>query len=261
MISLTVILPYYNEEDWIGQTIDSLVAQKSSDFRLVLVDNLSTDSSAAIARARAEPLGQRVTHIQCDTPGKTHALAEALRHVDSRYVATCDADTIYPPEYVDRLLALFAADPQRVGVMAIDLYAPLGSPDAEARIAKVLRKANKRPGKCHAGGYAQAFRTDALREVGGFDTAIWPYVLEDHEIVARVMTHGTVVYHRDHVCHPSPRRVSRAAVSWSLPERLVYHHVPDHRLSWFFHSFLGPRLAKRQAISAALRSKPWTEAN
>lgn len=256
-ILLTIILPFFNEQGWIGPTIDSLTAQLDDRFRLLLVDNGSTDGGAAEAAAHAGPLGDRATILRCPTPGKIHAMARGLAHVETPLVTICDADTHYPPEYVGRIIDLFEGDRTAAGVMAIDLNAPADDPASRRRIAFILRKSRRFRGKCHAGGYAQAFRTEALRAAGGFDVRRWPYVLEDHEIVHRVMRHGHMIYHADHVCFPSNRRACRASVSWTRTERLLYRYVPRASLDWYFYRFLGRRLAARNSMGIALRRKDW----
>jgi glycosyltransferase involved in cell wall biosynthesis len=258
---LTVLLPYFNEREWLGRTVDSLVNQSDSRFRLILIDNASTDGSETEAHAKVAALGERVQFLQVAQPGKTHALAAALRHVQTPYVATCDADTIYPSGYVANILAAFAEDPEVVAVMAIDLYADANEAVSRRRIARILRKARKRPGHCHTGGYGQAFRTAALRAAGGFDPARWPYVLEDHEIIHRVLQFGKGRYAPDHYCHPSARRKDRRSVSWTWCERVVYHFTPRSAMDWFFHSFLARRLRERNGHSQALREKSWTDTN
>ena len=47
-----VVVPCYNEEKWIGDTLDALAAQTLRDFRLVLVDNGSTDATRAVIEER-----------------------------------------------------------------------------------------------------------------------------------------------------------------------------------------------------------------
>jgi glycosyltransferase involved in cell wall biosynthesis len=93
---LTLLLPYYNEKGWLGPTIDSLVSLRDQRFRLLLIDNASTDSSAEEARSHALPLGERAQHLTVAIPGKIQALAAAQPGIDTPYVAFCDADTIYP---------------------------------------------------------------------------------------------------------------------------------------------------------------------
>ncbi|WP_176594043.1 glycosyltransferase family 2 protein [Sphingobium sp. EM0848] len=255
---LTIVLPFFNEQGWIGPTIDSLVAQSDPRFRLLLVDNGSTDEGHAEAAAHAAPLGDRASLIACPKPGKIHAMASGLSRTETPLVAICDADTYYPADYVKRIVALFDQRHDAAAVMAIDLYAPPLSPESIRRAAFIMRKSRRFPSKCHAGGYAQAFRTQALRAAGGFDAERWPYVLEDHEIVHRVMRHGPVLYHPDHVCFPSNRRASRASVSWTRAERLLYRYMPRRALDWYFYRFLSRRLAARNSMGIALRTKDWS---
>ncbi|KEZ14393.1 MULTISPECIES: glycosyltransferase [Sphingobium] len=257
MSSLTIILPFFNEEGWIDKTVQTLAIQSDIRFRLLLIDNGSTDNGTEQAREAARSLGSRAEILSCPTPGKIHAMALGLSRVETAFVAICDADTEYPIDYVKRILDLFTGDPEAASVMAIDLYAPLESAESRKRTDFILRKSRRFSAKCHAGGYAQAYRTDALRAAGGFDAKRWPYVLEDHEIVHRVMTHGRAIYDRDHVCFPSARRSCRKAVSWTRAERLIYRYTPRFALDWYFYTFLGRRLAARNGTGDALRMKDW----
>jgi hypothetical protein len=141
--------------------------------------------------------------------------------------------------------------------MAIDLYADAEQPASRRRIGRILRKVRRRPWHCHAGGYAQAFRTEALKAAGGFDPQRWSFVLEDHEIVQRVLRFGSARYAPEHFCFPSTRRKNRRQVSWSGFERLVYRLTPRAGLDWFFYRFLARRLQARRSQAAVLREKSW----
>jgi glycosyltransferase involved in cell wall biosynthesis len=256
---LTILLPFFNEEGWIGKTLDSLAQQTDRRFRLLLLDNGSTDQGAAEALRHLTALADIEADIlSVSTPGKVNALATGLPLVNTPYVAICDADTCYPSGYVARCLALFSMQADAAAVMAIDLYHPAGSKAATQRVDRVLRKVRRYRNRCHAGGYAQTYRTDALRAAGGFDMGRWPFVLEDHEIVHRVMRMGRVIYDRGHYCFPSQRRADRSHVSWTWGERLLYRFVPHDRMDWFFYDFLWHRLERRNAYSVALREKDWT---
>jgi len=233
------------------------VRQREDRFKLVLIDNGSTDGGAAEARLHAAPLGDRAILIDCSIPGKTNAMAAGLDQVSTPLVAICDADTMYPPDYVAHIFELFDKHSDAAAVMALDLYAPPDSVLSRKRIEFLMKKTKRFPGKCHAGGYAQAFRTKALCDAGGFDPARWPFVLEDHEIVHRVMFHGRVVYDPTHVCFPSDRRIRRNSTSWTRAERLLYRYVPSSALDWYFYSFLAPRLADRNCLTVVLRHKDW----
>lgn len=255
---LTVVLPFFNEQGWIGHTVASLAGQNDPSFRLLLVDNGSTDDGVKEAAHEAAPLGDRARIVSCAIPGKIPAMAAGLAMVETPLVAICDADTHYPPDYVATIRRLFADNPHAAAIMAIDLYAAQNVPASRRRIDWIMRKSRRFPKKCHAGGYAQAFSLDALHAAGGFDMARWPYVLEDHEIVHRLLRFGPAIYHPDHVCFPSERRASRKAVSWTRGERLLYRYLPDFAMDWYFYRFLGRHLAARNSLGIALRHKDWS---
>lgn len=254
---ITLILPYFNEAGWIGKTLECLAGQDDRRFRLILVDNGSTDAGKTEAiSVCAKMTDIEISHETVTTPGKIFALAHGCALADTPWLATIDADTNYPKEYVGRILRLVAENPDAAAVMAIDLHSDDAAKNCK-RIRKIMRKARVFPGKCHAGGYAQAFSTAAYRQAGGFSAEIWPYVLEDHEIVARIGRYGRIVSSPAHICYPSDRRNDRSDVDWSRAERLTYKLTPAALLPAYFRLFLGPRLRKRRSVSASLRRKVW----
>ncbi|WP_294047229.1 glycosyltransferase family A protein [Sphingomonas sp.] len=251
----SVLVPFFNEADFLGATIASLAAQ-SVAFRLILVDNGSTDGSATIARDAAERHGLDYLLITERTPGKVAALRAGLGWVRSTYVATCDADTLYPPHYLAAAEALLV-DP---GCVVAGAYFVAPGADEATRAAKArsfLAGARILSRQCHAGGAGQAFRTAALRAAGGFDGDRWSYVLEDHEVINRTMRHGAMRYAADLWCTPSPRPRNRASIRWTGFERLMYAASAPFAGDWFFYTFLARRLAKRRLSSDRIRERPF----
>ncbi|WP_114521946.1 glycosyltransferase family A protein [Altererythrobacter sp. ZODW24] len=248
---ITFVIPYFNEQDYLGETLASLAAQGDRRFDLILVDNKSTDRSAEIAREAAAAMPDiQVQFLSEDRAGKLFALRSGIAAVGTELLGTMDADTIYPPDYVGKTLALFAASPKCSGVMAFNALGETVS------VSKWLQ-VRVRPDHCHTGGYAQNFRTAAIKAVGQYDPAIWPYVLEDHEILHRVLEHGPVIYAKDHVCRTSDRRDDRTDVSWTLSERILYKLLPQSRMKWFFHQFLARRFEARGLSNIRLREQQW----
>ena len=248
----TVVIAYYNEADFLAATLDSLAAQTVGPFRLVLVDNGSTDASPQIARRALE--GVEVVHLSEERPGKIFALEAAMPLIETELVAFGDADTFYPPHY----LATAEAALDRAGVvaaMATDVPAGEGKARRKRRHNQVVSRLW--PRQTHTGGFGQTFRTAALKAAGGYAHRFWPYVLMDHEIMERVLKQGRAVYPHDLWCIPSPRRSDRRRVRWTLAERLLYHFTPSVAKGWYFHRFLGPRLAARKATHLNLREKTW----
>lgn len=255
---LSCVLCYYNERDYLADTIASLAAQSDRRFELVLVDNGSTDGSEQLARETARAMPDiAVSFLREDTPGKIFALARGTRAGAAPYIATLDADTIYPPEYIANVLKHFTSSAGASAVMAFGLSPASGRARPSARLRLFARFL---PRKCHTGGYGQAFSRVALERVGGFDPVRWPHVLEDHEIVHRVQMHGPLVYDARHVCFPSDRRSDRSGCSWTLGERIVYKLMPNFAMGWFFYTLLASRFEKRGLNNVRLRAKTWNNA-
>jgi glycosyltransferase involved in cell wall biosynthesis len=260
MPSWSVVLPYYNETAYLRPTLDSLFGQGFRDFRLILVDNASTDGSGKLAKSIAAAHAEIETiHLHEPRPGKIHALQCGLARVETPFVTFCDADTFYPPHYLRRCDELFAtAGKDVVAVMAMDLPTDHEGEAARRKRAKVMAVSRILSKQTHTGGFGQSFRTDVLREAGGFSADLWPFVLEDHEVMQRVFKFGTSRYAPDLWCIPSSRRTDRSKVGWTLSEQLLYHLTPFVLKDWFFYRFLKNRFAARALDNTKLREKSWT---
>ncbi len=255
----SVVVPYYNEANFIESTLTSLAEQRERDFVLVLVDNASTDGTTDICRkVMARYPDIPVRYLTERRQGQLYALEAGFATVTTEFVATCDADTIYPPHYLELCTELFDRGGDKiVAVMAADIY---GSPTAmksrlrrlhKVLVSKILSR------QVHAGGYAQTFRTDAMRRAGGWSDLYWPYVLFDHEIVHRIFKLGRSRYHYDLWCLGSGRRENRTSVTWNLSERILYHFTTYRQKNWFFYSFLRRRFETRGLAHVNLRDKTW----
>jgi len=250
-VQWTAVIPFHNEAAYLPACLHSL-ARQTVRVRLVLVDNGSTDGSAEVARRTCIELGLDAVHVHEEVPGKVAALQCGLREVGSEFVATCDADTIYPPHYLQTAGNLLAG---RHVVAAVAATCAPGSSRRKALIAGLRMRltAALLPQQCLNGGAGQVFRTSALRGCGGFDPAIWNWVLEDHEIMARIECLGRIAYGHTFFCHPTERPRSTDCRGWNLGEQLRYHATTDGERQAFFHEFLGPRLRQRALPSEMLR--------
>jgi glycosyltransferase involved in cell wall biosynthesis len=247
----SVIIPFYNERRHLRRCITSLAAQTVA-HRLILVDNASTDGSAEAALEAGDALGLHPVVVREPRPGKVAALQAGLREVTSKYVATCDADTVYPAAYLatgERLLrkpgtaaAIAATTPPESSV--------LRTAAAGLRMSATAALLKQ---QCLNGGAGQVFRTSLLNLVGGFDPLIWNLVLEDHEIIARLESVGRIAYHARFHCHPLDRENGRHTMRWRFGERVRYHLTRSADRAAFFHDFLSPRLTERGLFSDKLR--------
>lgn len=256
----SIVVPYYNEAAGIGATLTSIGSQTCRDFQLVLVDNGSTDGSEAICHdILAAYADLDVAYLREPRPGQVHALRRGVATARTEFIAICDADTFYPPEYLARATQLYdAGGPERVAVMGYlrGGGAP-GSFGDRFNTWHWLTAAKVWPQQNHTSGAGHTFRTAALREAGGYDPAIWPYVLKDHELMSRVLRLGHQAYDRDLWCVSSERRFDRKNVRWTLGERLLYHLLPMRDKRPFFHGFLKRRFEARGQLDTILRDRAW----
>lgn len=239
---VTLVMAYYNEEGYIAETLRSLVAQDDRRFRLVLVDNMSRDRSSTIASELLRDVDWLVWEIlQEQRQGQLPALRRGLAAAQTPYVATLDADTWYPPEYVGRAIGLLDNNPLASAALAFNV-----GEDRSRRTGGLKWILSKIwPDKCHAGGAGHCYRRVMLERAGGLEHASWPYILFDHEIAQRMRKQGPFVYARNHIIHASQRPDGSTARSWSPFERLIYKLSPTSAMDWFFYRFLAPRLDSR----------------
>lgn len=101
-VTLTVIVPALNEEAFIGQVLERLLAEPT-DKQILVVDDGSTDRTAEIVRDFAGRGVQLLRHER--NRGKGAAIHTALKHAAGRFVIIQDADLEYDPNDFPAIMA------------------------------------------------------------------------------------------------------------------------------------------------------------
>lgn len=110
--TVSVIMPAYNGAAWIGATIDSVLAQKFSDWELVIVDDCSTDDTRALLATLRDPR-IRVLHAEANG-GPVLARNQAFAEARGRYIAGLDQDDLCKPGRFAKQVAWLDAHPDTV---------------------------------------------------------------------------------------------------------------------------------------------------
>ncbi len=110
---VSVMMPAYNAERYIGQAIESVVQQTYPHWELIIVDDGSTDGTAAVVSGWQD---ERIRLIQQENAGEAAARNTALRHMRGEFVAFLDADDVYLPDHLEATTAFLTNHPQRDGV-------------------------------------------------------------------------------------------------------------------------------------------------
>ena len=101
-VKVSIIVPCFNAEPWIAQTINSCLSQTHPSFEVIVIDDGSTDRSASIVRA----FGDRVRLVQTPNRGGNAARNLGLLHARGDLVQYVDADDLISSEHLQRTAAV-----------------------------------------------------------------------------------------------------------------------------------------------------------
>jgi len=95
---VSVIIPLYNREDYIQQTIQSVIEQDLSDWKIYVVDDGSTDDSLAIVKAINDDRIVILQHEGGANKGQSASINLGLDHIEGEYIAILDSDDFWEKE-------------------------------------------------------------------------------------------------------------------------------------------------------------------
>lgn len=101
---ISVIVPVYNGEMWLGEALESLKGQTYGDFEAIIVDDGSTDNSAAIATDFCDR-DNRISLISQPNAGVSAARNHGIDVAKGEWIAFMDADDIMPPDALEVMMS------------------------------------------------------------------------------------------------------------------------------------------------------------
>lgn len=106
-VIVSVIMPAYNSELYIRESIDSVLAQSFTDFELIVVDDGSTDATAKIVQRVTD---QRVRLIRQPNQGVSVARNTGLEAARGQFITFLDSDDLYYPDFLKTLYHLIQSN-------------------------------------------------------------------------------------------------------------------------------------------------------
>jgi glycosyltransferase involved in cell wall biosynthesis len=228
---VSVIMAAYNEERFLGEAVESVLAQSFDDFELIITDDGSTDRTPQLAQAFVERDPERVRFVRSErNQGKPFALNRALAVCRGALIAWLDGDDVMLPGKLARQVAALDADPRAAGCTH---DAEMFESDSGSVIGRFSQVANGRPQR--SGGIELLFDPTykmlpsatmvraALCPAGGFDERLtftndWLFDIEVFRRGPCVALDEVLVRYRRH----SDNFTTRAAASGtSLEEGLM----------------------------------------
>ena len=107
--SVSVCIPVYNGEQYLAETLRSVLDQTYRDFELVVLDNASTDATGGIARATGDPRVRVETNRE--TLPQTENWREAVRRCRAPLIKLVCADDLLHPRCLEYQVGPMEADP------------------------------------------------------------------------------------------------------------------------------------------------------
>jgi glycosyltransferase involved in cell wall biosynthesis len=181
-VRIGVVVPAYNAVPWIGDAIHSVLAQTHRDWRLVVVDDGSTDGTADVAAGFTDP---RIHLIRQANVGVSATRNTGMSAVDGAALLFLDADDWLAPDALARLAAALDATPHAVAASGAYAFTDSGvvrRPPAGDILRRLLVR------NLFANGGHLLLRAEAVRKAGGFLRAIT--YGEDWEFCIRIALQG-----------------------------------------------------------------------
>ena len=139
MPKVTVLLPVYNGEKFLQETMQSILNQTYTDFEFLIVDDGSTDRTLEIIKSFAD---ERIKILRNKERLKlSGALNRGLKEAKGRYVARMDADDIALPERLQRQVEYMEKHPE-IGMCgtAIEIFGEVKTrPDIYPKTAAAIK--------------------------------------------------------------------------------------------------------------------------
>lgn len=222
---ISVVIPITRYERELEEALESVFCQTFQDFEVILVDNLATPGTRAVANRWKERTPDRVRIVEESVKGVVTARNKGITESLGTYICLLDSDDRMMPNRLERQIKALKDNPDAV---LAGSWANEVSPDGKSVVAKdakpgiprwanILFRHTKR-GKedpfYEPKTSTMFFRASVAREIGMFDLRFNPFWLEDTDFVFRMYERGrivvvpeTLIDYRQHTEADSARRI------------------------------------------------------
>jgi glycosyltransferase involved in cell wall biosynthesis len=182
MPRVSVVMAVYNEERYIGEALDSILAQHFADFEFIVVDDGSTDRTVEILKGCNDP---RLKVFRQSNSGQSLALNQGIKLAWGPYIARMDGDDVSLPDRLAKEVRFLDSHPEvgLVGTWCLKIDESSGKrrlqslPETDAAIRRFMLRDNP---FIHS---SVMVRKDALDRVGLYDRS---FVWQDYDLWVRI---------------------------------------------------------------------------
>ena len=221
---VTAVISSWNKKAHVLANVRALMQQTRRPREIVVIDNASTDSTAAALRAEFPIPGSPLVLIEMphDRFGACETFNLGFRAATQEFVAILDDDVVLPPNWVERLLARFDREPPTTVLVTTQVIEP-AMPDEYVARADVCAERYLSTFR----GCGSLVRRAALLRAGGYDERFFIYGNE-RDLSARLLSDGGRILF-------APEVVTFHATPFGLKagRRSLYYHVRNFWLYAF----------------------------
>ncbi len=191
-VTVSVVIPVRNRQDFIGEALESVLRQTFQDFEVVVVDASSTDQTPEIVRQfqRKDPRVRLVTK----PPGNiAEAINVGIRNARGKYIAQLDSDDFYEPDTLEHMVQAMERNPD--AGLAISYYRivdPQGRPVPLDPVTHLEFDRNNIL-RVDGAGALRFFRKRVFEILGPFSEQAFGDYGEDYDMVLRISEHFRVI--------------------------------------------------------------------
>ena len=125
---VSVIMPCYNMERYIADTIRSVIRQTHADWELIVVDDLSTDGTVALVKSLCEHDSRIHLSVNSEHGSIATTRNNCIKQAKGRYLAFLDADDVWHPDKLQRQLQFMQEHKVAFSYSSYDLIDESGKP-------------------------------------------------------------------------------------------------------------------------------------
>jgi glycosyltransferase involved in cell wall biosynthesis len=232
----SVVIPCYNEEDYIADTLSSLTQQDyNGQFEIIVVDNNSTDKTREIVRRHED-----VRLISEKHPGVCYARQAGTRAARGEIIVSTDADTVFAPDWLQKLDAKFQDDRNYAAVAGPCVYRS-GPYWGRAYPVLLFNTVNSFSNFLGYPFYVTATNLAFQKSLwDGYDVKS-PQGGDELGLLHQMKKKGKVAFYKDNPVYTSARRLNRGLL-YNIFVTLLYYYICGYYID---------RLFKRTIIGSA----------
>jgi glycosyltransferase involved in cell wall biosynthesis len=208
MVRVSLIVPAYNEEKYISSCLESLKNQTYKDFEIIVVNNNSTDNTAKIAKKYT------IKVFLEKNKGYHYAANRGVKESRGKYITFCDADCIYPKDWLQKVMNEFDKFQDIIAVYGTAKfydYNTLINPISEI-VSTLTLKIGKLMGSNPTMGFNFVIKKEAYLRAGGYNPKIYNEIGLDLELGKRLTKIGPVKQNSGIVVYTSSRRFKKDGI-------------------------------------------------